>query len=204
MSQSPPHPQSGFTLVEMLVALAVFALLSAAGVGILRSSVDTQAAVDARLTELGQLGRLNALLSSDLAQAVDRPTRSPAGRRPAFSGDSGGMQFVRSGWANLDGATRSELQRVSWRMDQQALARIGFRHLDGGDDAALPALLARSIRNASFRYRLADGSWVSSFESSEEQALPAAVELTLAPSAGEPIVMIVALPAGAPYERAAA
>jgi len=45
--------RNGFTLVEMLVALGIFALLAVAGVGVLRSSVDLQGAVDTRLTTIG-------------------------------------------------------------------------------------------------------------------------------------------------------
>ena len=43
--------EEGFTLVEMMVALVIFAILAAAGVMILRSSVDTQTAVEARLAD---------------------------------------------------------------------------------------------------------------------------------------------------------
>ena len=204
MRWAPEQPsESGFTLVEMLVALALFALLAAAGVGILRASVDTQAAVDKRLGELGGMGRLHALLSSDLGQAVDRPTRGPEGDRPSFGGDERGMAFVRGGWANLDGAPRSNLQRVEWRFEQQMLARSGYRQLDGGNDAAR-APLARSLRNAAFRYRMADGSWASAFRSSDGQALPAAVELTVTPQVGASVVMVVALPQGAAPKPAVA
>ena len=43
---------NGFTLVEMLVALGIFALLAGAGVGLLRSSLDVQSSVDTRLTAM--------------------------------------------------------------------------------------------------------------------------------------------------------
>ena len=99
--------RNGFTLVEMLVALGIFALIAAAGVGVLRSSVDVQSSVDTRLTAVGGIVRLNALLSSDLGQAVDRPSRAPSGERPAFVGDGSRMEVVAAGRSNLDGAARS-------------------------------------------------------------------------------------------------
>ena len=189
--------QQGFTLVEMLVALAVFSLLAAAGVGLLRSSLDTQSAVDARLSELGRLGRLHALLSGDLGQAVERPTRISGGARPAFTGDSTGMQLVSAGWSNLDGSARSELQRVEWRASGNAFSRTGYRHLDGSDEGANSSALAREISSARLRYRMLDGSWASSFRSSERQPLPSAVELTLDKAGAAPLVMVIALPASA-------
>lgn len=189
--------EAGFTLVEMLVALVIFSLLAAAGVGILRSSLDTQSAVDTRLAELGRVGRLHALLSSDLGQAVDRPTRISGASRPAFVGDPSSMQLVSAGWTNLDGSARSELQRVEWRSSGGALNRTGFRHLDGSDEGATSASLARDISSASLRYRMLDGSWTSSFRSTPTQPLPSAVELTLNGSGAPPVVMVVALPASA-------
>ena len=43
--------ERGFTLVEMLVALSIFAVIAAMGVSLLRSSVDTQDAVQTRLEQ---------------------------------------------------------------------------------------------------------------------------------------------------------
>lgn len=187
--------ERGFTLVEMLVALAIFAILAAAGVGILRSSVDSQTAVDRRLTEIGEVGRLQALLSSDLGQAVERPTRNGSALRPAFVGDPNRIEFVRAGWSNIDNEPRSTLQRVEWRLAEGGLARIGHRQLDGGDSAnVLVAVMARES-SATFRYRSGDGSWSSTYASSAERPLPAAVELTIAYDRRSPMTLVVALPA---------
>ncbi|MFZ3006359.1 MAG: type II secretion system protein, partial [Phenylobacterium sp.] len=43
----------GFTLVEMLVALFIFSLLAAAGVTVMRFTVDNQVAVRGRMDRLG-------------------------------------------------------------------------------------------------------------------------------------------------------
>ena len=142
--------QNGFTLVEMLVALGIFALLAAAGVGVLRSSVDVQGAVDTRLTAMSGIARLNAMLSNDLGQAVDRPSRSSGAVRPAFVGDGSGMIFVSGGRTNLDGAPRSELQRIEWRAASGTLRRTGFAAIDGGDQG-LASPLARDVRSATFQ-----------------------------------------------------
>ena len=187
---------NGFTLVEMLVALGIFALLAGAGVGLLRSSLDVQSSVDTRLTAMGSIARLNALLSSDLGQVVDRPSRAPGGERPAFVGDPNGMAFISAGHANLDGAPRSELQRLEWRGEGSTLSRSAFTALDGSDEAVSSALV-RELRSASFRYRKLDGSWGSSFTSTPQRPLPSAVELTITPSSGAPVVMVLALPSGA-------
>lgn len=189
--------ESGFTLVEMLVALTIFAMLGAAGVGILRASVDTQSAVDRRLGEVSAVGRLHALLASDLGQAVLRPTRGPGGERPAFVGGSRGMQLVRGGWSNPDGDARSSLQRVEWRTEREGLARVGHRQLDG-DDPGQPAILARALEQAAFRYRNLAGDWAPEWQSTPEEPLPAAVELSLRPRGRPPLLLVFALPPRGP------
>ena len=90
--------QRGFTLVEMLVALLIFGMIAAAGVGLLRFSVDAQAATRTRLDALASERRVETLIASDAAQAVPRVTRNEAGDPvQAFEGDASGFTLVRSG-----------------------------------------------------------------------------------------------------------
>src|SRR3546814_16487669 len=99
--------ERGFTLVEMLVALSIFAAIAAMGVALLRSSVDTQDAVQERLKAMGGINRLRAVMANDLAQAVQRPTSGQAGAAvPGIHGTSTGLAFVHGGAGALDGRER--------------------------------------------------------------------------------------------------
>src|SRR5690606_17234435 len=69
----------GFTLVEMLVALAVFALLAAGGVTVMAWASASQGATQARMARVGDLQRARPLLEADLAQAAPRRTRNASG-----------------------------------------------------------------------------------------------------------------------------
>lgn len=186
--------EAGFTLVEMLVALTIFALLSAAGVGLLRSSVDTHSAVESKLGDLAAAARLRALLANDLVQVVDRPTRQAGGEAPAFVGLPQEMRFVRAGWVDADNLAGPDLRAVRWSAPGGTIVRVAREALDGGSEG-VSAELQRELTAASFRYRGPGGEWSDSWTARQtESPLPSAVELTLTPADGRPMLLVVALP----------
>jgi general secretion pathway protein J len=204
MTQAREALESGFTLVEMLVALSLFAVLAAAGVGLLRSSVDTQTMVADRVAGSGSLARVQALLANDLSHASALSALPAGAGKPAFIGEAGGFTLLRTGWDNPDGADRSDVQQVKWSDAAGSLARSG-----NATDAP-PGEQARVIaaRQTRFRYRLATGGWSDSFAGRLEEPLPQAVEILLIPDGRPPVTMVLALPPrgidGAPVKPDAA
>lgn len=181
---TPPAAARGFTLVEMLVALLIFAVLAGAGVGLLRASVDTQEAVNGALADLSAAARLRVLLGNDLAQALARPLpQAPAG----FRGDGQGLTMVRAGERGL--------QPLRWELSGTTLVR---RELTSrGESAGPSAILAREVTSLAFRYREAGGAWQGAWSPPATAApLPAAVELTLGKRGQAPVTLLVALPEG--------
>ena len=125
----------GFTLVEMLVALLVFAILAAAGVAVMGFAVDNQAVVRDRTERLGRLQTTRAILKADLEQAATRRTRGEDGQ-PALGPFAGGgervvLALTRRGWDNPDQDPRSSLQYVEYRLDGSRIERRWRRHVDG-------------------------------------------------------------------------
>src|SRR4249919_1820183 len=111
-SALPSRPtEHGFTLVEMMVALLIFGMLAAAGVGLLRFSVDAQTATKTRLDAMASARRVEALIASDATQAVPRVTRNQAGDSvQAFEGSAAGFTLVRAGVDPLEDSVRPSLQ----------------------------------------------------------------------------------------------
>ena len=174
--------QEGFTLVELMVSLMIFGILSAAGVALLSFSVRAQEAAEARLDELSQLRRLNSLLAGDLGQAAPRVHRDESGGvRPAFTGASGEAQgtalaFVRRGWENVEGRQRPSLQKVEYRFEEGRLVRIGYPLVDGA--APMPGItMLTGVAALRLRFRDSEGSWRDRWDPSEPAQIPVAVEL---------------------------
>jgi general secretion pathway protein J len=174
----------GFTLVELLVALTIFALLSAAGVTLLSFSVRAQEAADERLTRLAEIRRAGALLTSDLAQAAPRISRDETGAvKPALIGGSGQgdaliLSLVRRGWENLDGANRPSLQKVQYRWMSGRLERTAYRHVDGGAPME-PVAVVTGVRNVRLRYRDPRGEWRERWDPTQPTLMPVAVEMVI-------------------------
>ena len=126
---------AGFTLLELLVAVAIFAV-----VGTLALSGYTQLQkqseyAEQRLERTREVQRALQTLAQDLEQAEPRPVREPLGESqvPAvFAGDSIDykLQLTRAGWSNTAGLARASLQRVGYRLDQDGLWRDHWPVLD--------------------------------------------------------------------------
>ncbi|NYZ63905.1 type II secretion system minor pseudopilin GspJ [Luteimonas deserti] len=155
----------GFTLIEVLVSLAVFALLAAAAVGVLAWTADQQQALRARMERAAELQRAYALLKSDLGQAALRRTRGSDGAaglsafaaappddpsRPLFG-------FVRHGWENPDQAPRASLQYVEYRVAEGRLERSSRPALDGAR-ASAPQVMLDGVQTVRASY-YSGGFW---------------------------------------------
>lgn len=186
--------KNGFTLVEMLIALALFAIIAVGALGLLRFSVDAELASRDKTESIASARRFLSVWTADLAQAVPRPSRDRSGApRPAFEANADGVmvRFTRSGWDNVDGAPRPGLQKVEYRITAKALVRAGYPFPDGA--AAEPATdVLPLIAPPSVRFRSKDGNWRERWDPQLSTELPVAIEL-LVPQEGVPPLRIVSL-----------
>lgn len=194
---------AGFTLVEVMVALMIFAMIAVAGVSLLAFSVRAQRATGVAADDMAAVNRLSAILTADLAQAQDRPTRDMGGARlPAFAGANGGdplLRFVRGGWSNPDGAARADLQKVEYRFVDGAVERIGYPALDGAA-AIAPAVILNGVRAVTVRFRYG-GAWADRWDGTAGAPLPQAAELVATRQDGTQWRMLFLVGTGAqPYK----
>lgn len=199
-----PRPQaSGFTLVEMLIALAIFALIAGGAMGLLRFSVDAEIASRSKTEQLAAMRRFLSIWTADLAQAAPRPSRDEAGGvQPALEAPTGSpdgtiLRLTRGGWSNFDAEPRPSLQRVAYRWADGRLSRAGQPYPDGARaDAAV--VLTATAAAPRLRFRTADGVWRDRWEPQRIAELPVAIELTLPQAGGEALRVVSVV--GANYQ----
>lgn len=117
MSCRQRHTNAGFTLIEVMVAISIFAVVAAGVYRVLSAMVDTQSKVVAHSDALRDLQRALWLISMDMNQLVARDVRKPDNNRsPAFIADDDDylVQFTRQGLRNPMLLARSDLERVAY------------------------------------------------------------------------------------------
>lgn len=176
-------PRAGFTLVEVLVSLLIFALIAAAGAMVLSQSIDNRFAVKAASDRTGDLQRMRSLLRADLGQAAARRSRGPTGRPlpqpmsgPTTAADPL-LVLTRAGWSNPAEQGRPSLQRVEYRIVDGRLERRVSSHLDGARPGP-PQVLYRGVTAGSVSF-LRDGTEAPAFITTPDRPLPDAVRLRL-------------------------
>lgn len=136
----------GFTLLEVLVAVSISAMIGVAAVQLLSTVGDTSRATEARSADIAALQRFNQVVSRDISQLINRAVRDNYGDSQAgLLLDSGDypLEFTRAGWRNspVSEDPRSTLQRVAYRTEaldsevcEPALARIAVARGEDPDE----------------------------------------------------------------------
>lgn len=155
---------SGFTLVELVVATAIFFIMSAMLYvmlnGVRQQLVFSEEAGDA-LRELHYAMRRMAL---DISQLQPRPIRDEVGSgwQNAISAGSGNnsIEFSIGGWRNPMLLPRGSIQRVAYVVDGDTLARLHWPVLDRtlATEPLRTDLLA-GISNLQVRFLDRNGEW---------------------------------------------
>lgn len=174
-------PRAGFTLVEVMVSLLIFAILAGAGAAVLSATIDNRFAIKAASARVGDLQRMRGLLRADLGQATARRSRGPTGRpspQPIIGAVAPGDPILvlnRAGWSNPDEQARPSLQRVEYRLVGTRLERRASSHLDGARPGP-PQVLYRGARDVTVEF-MRDGQAAPAFISSIDRPLPDAVRI---------------------------
>lgn len=137
LSSIPRRARSaqGFTLLELLVAMAILGIVGALALGGLSVVATQQSIASRQMSELAQLQRTMRLLTSDLGQAQPRYVRDELGLSKELPLLADGrseflLRMTRGGWRNPAGLPRGSLQRVQYRFEDGTLYRDYWPVLD--------------------------------------------------------------------------
>ncbi|XOV80160.1 MAG: type II secretion system minor pseudopilin GspJ [Aestuariibacter sp.] len=165
---------SGFTLLEILVSVAIVTLIGLASNSVLNTILSTDSTSSKRFDELQKLQRAMMILERDLQQVVPRPARVQGQENKAvFSGglnvaesDADGILFVRAGRENPQWILpRSTLQAVGYRLQENELQRLYGNYVDNvvGTEAKIRVLL-ENVEDLQISYMVVDADGAVEWE----------------------------------------
>ncbi|HYA37371.1 MAG TPA: type II secretion system minor pseudopilin GspJ [Candidatus Methylomirabilis sp.] len=180
----------GFTLLELLVAIGIFALVSAIAYGSLAHFMDDRARLDSEHAFWRGLSLAFARMEDDLSEARERTIRDTIGfKQPAFRGQptdtrSTGLpsvEFTRGGVLTFDSGPRSDLQRVAYRLTDGTLKRLVWPVLDQGPQTTpQEQTLLSNVEDFRVRFYGPNGAWLDFWPATGiNDILPHGVEVTL-------------------------
>lgn len=175
----------GFTLLELLVALSIFAVIAVMAYSGLNIILTVHSQTEQEARQLADLQMAFTWLQRDIQQQVERPIRNEYGdRQPSIQGERTYLEFTRAGWYNLAQQPRSSLQRVAYRLENKILFRDYWNVLDRAQDTKpIQIILFNKINSLQFRFL--DNQlqwheqWPDSLTSPEQDLKLRAVEVTL-------------------------
>lgn len=202
---------NGFTLIEIMVAISIFSVLSIVGYKGISSLIQTKHRVEVEDTKWQQLMVFFDRFELDVKQSVNRPIRSgedviePAMLgQPTFSGEDGAqLSFSRFGDPEQSGFLM-DTRRVGYRLNGGAVELLIWPALDAASTSKPEVFnVLPQVTQMTFRYLTADGLWLNHWP---EQALtlqggnsqqkyfsPNALELTIKLDTGEIVSRVFAL-----------
>jgi len=190
----------GFTLLELIVAVAVFAVvatLAYSGLDLmLRSRASLEGEADRqRAVELAVLG-----LERDLRQALARPVRGPYGEeQPALMGSAGAAEWTVLDLTSSRDGVHPVAGRVRYAVVDGALWRARDPVLDRSPrESARNRRVLADVQRMSFRYvagaRQRLDQWPPRTGITAPERLPRAVEVTLVLADRGEISRLIELP----------
>ncbi len=138
---------NGFTLLEMVVAVAIFAVMAGIAYGGLNQTIKTGKQVSESNQRLSELQFALSYFSRDWLQVSSRKIRNQYGdeENNIVIADNS-VTFTRSGWSNLLQLKRSNLQRVQYLVVDNNLVRRHWLSLDQGiGEEPFDSVLLRNV-----------------------------------------------------------
>ncbi len=161
-----PRVQKAFTLIEVLVAFAIFGILAAFAYGALSQTLLSAEILGERMDRLQAIQKSVRYLTQDFLQLAPRPVRQELGDSfdPALLTDFSSefaLELTHGGWSNPVALPRGTLQRSAYRLEDDELVRYYWTVLDRTlSNEAIGVTILDGVESLLFRYLLDSGDWI--------------------------------------------
>ena len=193
----------GFTLVELLVALAIFALITGFAYRGLTAMLESRAALEIESRKWRDVALFVGRIDRDLSAALERYAVSASDTRLASlssvvesTASPEGLSLTRSG-SPLQESALAAPQRIAYRLRDATIERLSWTGVDVAPrDEPVVVPVLKKVSALSYRFLDPTGEWRTTWglPMNPETKFPAAVEVTLQLASGEKIVRLVDMP----------
>ncbi len=156
--------QQGFTLLELLIASVIFAVMALMAYGGLDNVIDNSQASQQALTRLQQVQKSILVLDRDFSQILKRAIRDEYGNTQPYLSAGENIdqlvEFSRGGRVNPANLLRSSLLRVAYQFEDEKLIRLQWPQMDRTQEIeARKTTLLDNIESVTVRFLDQDGKW---------------------------------------------
>jgi general secretion pathway protein J len=161
----------GFTLIEILIALMIFAIMGVLAARSLQSIIRVHGALKKDNHQTMQLMMTMTLIRRDIAEAINRPVLSDAGvSTPAFTASESQIVFTRTGLLNpFNDSRQSNMQRIGYVLKGDQLTRLSWDVLDAAKNTQPESqVLLRGVESIKWQCIASDGEKTSTWPLPED------------------------------------
>lgn len=199
--------RNGFTLIEIIVAVAIMALVSVIAYRGLSAMLTARERIASENERLRDLAQAMARIDADFSAVVDRSIRDSYGvEKAAFIGAPDGLEeagaavvMTRMG-APAHAGKLADLQRIGYRVKEGRLELLSWPALDQAPRATPnPSTLLENVSRIELRYLDGQNRWQNKWPQltaggGPPESLPRGVQLVLTMASGASYTRTIALP----------
>ena len=160
----PPKKQQGFTLLELLIASIIFAIMAVMAYGGLDNVMSNSKASQQALKRLQQIQQSVSVLNRDFSQIVPRSIRDEFGNPQPYLSAGNNIdnlvEFSRGGRVNPANLLRSSLLRIAYQFDDEKLVRLQWPQMDRAQETeAKKTILIDNLNEVTIRFLDQNAEW---------------------------------------------
>ena len=161
---STPKKQQGFTLLELLIASIIFAIMAVMAYGGLDNVMSNSKASQQALKRLQQIQQSVSVLNRDFSQIVPRSIRDEFGNPQPYLSAGNNIdnlvEFSRGGRVNPANLLRSSLLRIAYQFDDEKLVRLQWPQMDRAQETeAKKTILIDNLNEVTIRFLDQNAEW---------------------------------------------